>query len=65
MGCSLMLYIINMTYEKLMNKATNFRINLNNEEIIHIRAENKVIERKYKIQRSGKSDVNSPKKIIK
>jgi len=36
--------------QKLMNKATNFRINPNNiEEIIHIRTGNKVIESKYKI----------------
>lgn len=52
--------------QKLVNKATNFRINPSNiEEIIHIRARNKVIESKYKMQRSAKSDVNSLKKIIK
>ena len=52
--------------QKLMNKATNFRINPSNiEEIIHIRTGNKVIESKYKMQRSAKSDVNSLKKIIK
>ena len=48
-----------------MNKATNFRINPNNIEIIHIRTGNKVIESKYKMQRSAQSDVNSLKKIIK
>lgn len=49
-----------------MNKATNFRINTSIiEEIIHIRARNKVIESKYKMQRSAQSDVNSLKKIIK
>ena len=53
--------------QKLMNKTTNFRINPNNaeEEIIHITAGNKVIESKYKMQRSAMSDVNSLKKTIK